>query len=69
MAEVKTPGTAPARATPQKKQPGITPEQLVAQIQKRAHEIYLRRGAAPGTAMGDWLQAEKEIKAKYGIAP
>jgi hypothetical protein len=46
----------------------ITPEQLVADITKRAHEIYLKRGSTPGTPLEDWLNAEKEIKQKYGIA-
>jgi hypothetical protein len=31
------------------------------QIEARAHEIYLNRGAKPGHEMDDWLQAECEI--------
>ena len=31
------------------------------QIQTRAHEIYLARGAQPGHELDDWLQAEREI--------
>jgi hypothetical protein len=31
------------------------------QIETRAHEIYLTRGAEPGHEMDDWLQAEREI--------
>jgi hypothetical protein len=31
------------------------------QIETRAHEIYLSRGAEPGHEMDDWLQAEREI--------
>jgi len=31
------------------------------QIEARAHEIYLDRGAEPGHEMDDWLQAECEI--------
>src|SRR5215467_5401211 len=30
-------------------------------IEKRAYEIYLRRGTQPGGAAHDWLQAESEI--------
>lgn len=30
-------------------------------IRKRAHEIWQRRGSAPGTAAQDWLQAEAEL--------
>jgi hypothetical protein len=31
------------------------------QIESRAHEIYLSRGAEPGHELDDWLQAEREI--------
>jgi hypothetical protein len=31
------------------------------QIEARAHEIYLDRGAEPGHELDDWLQAEREI--------
>jgi len=31
------------------------------QIETRAHEIYLSRGAEPGHELDDWFQAEREI--------
>ena len=31
-------------------------------IQRRAYEIYMRRGQAPGHDLEDWLQAEREAK-------
>jgi uncharacterized protein YndB with AHSA1/START domain len=31
------------------------------QIARRAYEIYLARGEAPGNAQSDWLEAEKEL--------
>ena len=31
------------------------------QIEARAHEIYVARGAEPGHELDDWLQAEREI--------
>jgi hypothetical protein len=31
------------------------------QIETRAHEIYLSRGAEAGHELDDWLQAEREI--------
>jgi hypothetical protein len=40
--------------------PGLSDEQ----IRRRAHEIYLARKGKPGDAMQDWLQAEKELRAK-----
>ena len=33
-----------------------------AEIGKRAYEIYLARGATPGHAEEDWLQAERELR-------
>ena len=30
-------------------------------VSRRAYEIYLSRGAAPGMALDDWLQAEREL--------
>lgn len=32
------------------------------QIQKRAHEIYTKRGGQDGRALDDWLAAEEELK-------
>jgi hypothetical protein len=37
-----------------------TPEQ----IQLRAYEIYLERCGAPGNALQDWVQAERELLQK-----
>lgn len=34
---------------------------LQEQIEARAHEIYIARGAEPGHELDDWLQAEREI--------
>jgi hypothetical protein len=31
------------------------------EIEARAYEIYLARGAQPGHELEDWLQAEREI--------
>jgi hypothetical protein len=41
------------------KQPTITENDL----RLRAYEIYLKRGSNPGDELGDWLQAERELKA------
>lgn len=46
----------------------ISPDQLVSEIQKRAHEIYLERGDASSSDFDDWINAEKQVKAKLGIA-
>ncbi|MBI4243342.1 MAG: DUF2934 domain-containing protein [Planctomycetes bacterium] len=42
-------------------------EQFTSEVKKRAYEIYLRRGSKPGSDVSDWIQAEKEIKARYNI--
>ena len=58
------PGTFPETGLP------ISWSQFKAEIEKRAKEISLKRQAtkAPGDTLSDWLQAEKEINAKYRIA-
>lgn len=34
-------------------------------IRVRAYEVYLGRGDAPGDALSDWLQAERELWAEH----
>ncbi|HEU4641025.1 MAG TPA: DUF2934 domain-containing protein [Gemmatimonadaceae bacterium] len=36
------------------------------EIQRRAYELYLQRGGAPGAALDDWLAAEDELRGKRG---
>jgi hypothetical protein len=45
-------------------------ERFKADVEKRAKGIFLKRQAtnAPGDALSDWLQAEKQIKGKYSIS-
>jgi Protein of unknown function (DUF2934) len=31
-------------------------------VRLRAQELYRRRGNKPGSAMGDWLQAENDVR-------
>lgn len=42
---------------------------LFSEIEKRSYELYLERQAAGqiGNDIDDWVRAETEIKAKYGI--
>jgi Protein of unknown function (DUF2934) len=42
-------------------EPGLDALPLEEQIRRRAHARYLERGAKPGSALDDWLQAEQEI--------
>jgi len=41
-----------------RKQSAVTENDL----RLRAYEIYLKRGPNPGDEIGDWLQAERELK-------
>jgi hypothetical protein len=52
-AETKKPGTDRVSARPTREA-----------IARRAHQIYLERGAAPGHALDDWLQAERELSGR-----
>ncbi len=49
------------------KRTGSTPvfgESVSDKIRKRAQELFEKRGSAPGDALTDWLEAEKQIKAE-----
>jgi hypothetical protein len=39
-------------------------EPTVEEIRIRAYEIYLARGAEPGRELDDWLEAERELRAR-----
>ena len=38
------------------------------EIRRRAYEIYLQRGNAPGSQHDDWLAAEREIRTQAATA-
>jgi hypothetical protein len=38
------------------------------EIELGSHQIYVERGGAPRQDVDDWLQAERELVAKYGKA-
>ena len=52
------------------KAPAPSLEQVKAEIEQRAKEIFQKRQEtkAEGDALSDWLQAEKQIKAKYRLS-
>ena len=39
-------------------------ESISDKIRKRAQELFEKRGSAPGDALTDWLEAEKQIKSE-----
>ena len=50
------PALAPTKEIPIEELP------LEERIQRRAYELYVRRGNQSGSEMDDWLQAEEEIR-------
>lgn len=45
------------------------PDVVHEQIERRAYELYLARGERPGDALGDWLAAERELRAGGSAFP
>ncbi len=39
-------------------------ESISDKIRKRAQELFEKRGSAPGDALTDWLEAERQIKSE-----
>jgi|YNPMSStandDraft_2_1061718.scaffolds.fasta_scaffold00011_36 hypothetical protein len=55
--------------TPRSSKKKISLQELQIEIEKRAYEISIERRAQgkPGDELSDWLEAEAEVKAKYGL--
>lgn len=45
-------------------EPAVAAEPTIEQIRQRAYELYLFRGEQPGSELEDWLEAERELRAK-----
>ncbi|MBN1405858.1 MAG: DUF2934 domain-containing protein [Candidatus Omnitrophica bacterium] len=45
----------------------ISINELLSKIQKRAYEIYIKKGYKHGNDLDDWLKAEKEVKKELSI--
>lgn len=45
----------------------LTPQELRSLIEKKAYEIYQKRGCTPGNTWADWFEAERIIKRHYSI--
>lgn len=65
--------TAMPQATPSipvaspeyKKHAAPIPINVEEEIRRRAYEIYMQRGCTPGQDHSDWIEAEREIMARY----
>lgn len=44
--------------------PTMTRDDLSKLIEKKAYELYEKRGRKPGHAMNDWLEAERIVKGR-----
>jgi Protein of unknown function (DUF2934) len=49
---------------PPTESPAIKTEPTLEKVRQRAYELYLFRGDRPGDALDDWLEAERELRAK-----
>ncbi len=56
-----TPGVGSVDASEGGAPPPLPPESRMNRVAKRAHELYEARGGQDGTAVEDWLTAEREI--------
>lgn len=45
----------------------VSREEFIQLIQKKAYEIYEKRGCRPGNDLEDWLNAERLVKEDLGI--
>lgn len=44
---------------------GASKDDLRKLVEKKAYELYEKRGKKSGYAMNDWLEAERIVKAKF----
>lgn len=45
----------------------VSREEFMQLIQKKAYEIYEKRGCQSGNDLEDWLNAEKQVKEELGL--
>lgn len=48
--------------------PSLTKEDVTKLIEKKAYELYEKRGRKTGHSMDDWLEAERIIKGKLSFS-
>lgn len=48
-----------------KKHAAPIPINVEEEIRRRAYELYMQRGCTPGQDHSDWVEAEREIMARY----
>ena len=45
----------------------ISKEELIKEIEKEAHGLFIKRNGKHGNDLNDWLEAEKIVKKKYNL--
>lgn len=45
----------------------ISNDKVFELIKKRAHDLYCRRGRVHGRDIGDWIEAERQVKKELGL--
>lgn len=60
-APAETGGTPGAGSVDGGATPPLAPESRMTRVARRAHELYEARGGQDGTAMEDWLTAERQV--------
>ncbi len=48
--------------------PSLTKEDVTKLVEKKAYELYEKRGRKSGYSMDDWLEAERIIKGKLSFS-
>lgn len=57
------------KTTAKKTAAAISKEDFISEVEKRSYELFEERqkSGKNGNSLSDWLEAEAEIKAKYGL--
>jgi hypothetical protein len=58
----QSPSPSPSASVARNTSPANRPNPTHEQIARRAYEIFLARGGAPGRHEEDWFQAERELR-------
>ncbi len=61
--------TTTRKTTAKKTTATISKEDFISEVEKRSYELFEERqkNGKDGNSLSDWLEAEAEVKAKYGL--
>lgn len=49
------------------KRSNISQDELLSRIQKKAYQIYEKRGSTEGNDLADWFEAERQVKKELSL--